>query len=211
MFSTEGVTVVERSSESKYLTYGVQLAMVINAEVSQLAKGKKVTFNMEGPEVSSAGFEPDPASKRGGKVGRVEFASFINDDVAGDQGLADFLGKISILATKLNLLDAVNAIKASTVEEYVELLVPIIRGKFAWWAITGREYVNRTTGKVGITLGVRRYGFIASEAEGEKHLRPFDKANKFDFKVDAVPSPDPVSKGSGSEDTPSPKEDDLPW
>ena len=190
MISTNGVAV--NSGESKYLTYGIQLAMVVSGEVVEHKKGiKTVYLRLESPEVKTAGFEPATESKRGGKVGRIEFAGYIIEADKDDKGMADFLGKVAIMATKLGVLDAVNTIQASTVEDYVDKLIPIVRGKFAYWAITGREYLKKGTDKIGITLGIRRYGFIASEAEGREHLRPFDKTNKYDYKSEAMPSRDP--------------------
>lgn len=204
MLSTNGIVV--KNGESKYLTYGVQDVMVVSGEVRVSPNGyKTVTFGMESPEVKSAGFEPDPASKRGGKVGRVEFAGYINEAEPDNAALAEFLSKVSIVAQKLGVTDAVNAIQAPNVEEYVDRLIPIIRGKFAWWAITGREYVKKGTDKVGITLGIRRYGFIASEEEGKDHLRAFDKSNKYDYKAEAVPSNDPTDDGVA--DIPAPTTD----
>ena len=217
MLSTKNVVVVEKSSESKFMTYGVQLAMVISGEVRVSPQGvKRVIFNMEGPEVKSAGFEPDPASKKGGKVGHVEFAGYIKENVADDQGLKDFLERVSIVANKLGVIDAVNAINAPTTEAFIEQLIPIIRGKFAWWAVTGREYAKKDSDKIGITLGLRRYGFIASEGEGKEHLREFDKGNKYDYRPFDTPSvdgsaPDAISEAFGAVNPNMPAGEELPW
>jgi hypothetical protein len=88
--------------------------------------------------------------------------------------------------------------------------MPILRGKYAWWAVTGEEY-EKADGKIGVRLGLRRFGFVASLEEGDSHLRAFDKTNKYDYKAISSPSKDPdvdpITEAFGEE----PDESELPW
>lgn len=209
-FSTKGVLVVESGSNggSKYLSYGVQEAAIVGFELKKSSKSDKqqVVLLLESPKVVDAGFEPDEKSKFGGRVGRVNFSIYFGKD---DKAQMDqFISDIALIAKKLDVSEKVDAIEADNVEDYLNKLMPIIRGKFATWAITAEEYVYNKDGqdKIGYSLGKRRYGFIASNEEmkaNPNHIKPFDKTSKYDYKPVAAPSNDP--------DFVQAPEDEMPW
>jgi len=209
-FSTKGVQVVESGSNggSKYLSYGVQEAAIVGFELKKSSKSDKqlVVMLLESPKVVDAGFEPDEKSKFGGRVGRLNFSIYFGKD---DKTQMDqFISDIALIAKKLDVSEKVDAIEADNVEDYLNKLMPIIRGKFATWAITAEEYVYVKDGadKIGYSLGKRRYGFIASNEEmkaNPSHIKPFDKTNKYDYKPVAVASVDP--------DFVQAPEDEMPW
>ena len=192
-FSTKGVVVSEGNGIGKYLSYGVQKAAIVGYELKESQSGKQqVVLLMESPKVKEAGFEPDEKAKFGGKVGRVNFTIYFGKD---DKSQVDqFMMNIATIAKKLGLTEKVDAIEADTVKSYLDKLMPIIAGKFAWWGITAEEYQKKDSDKVGYSLGLRRYGFIASLDEMEanpNHIKPFDKGNVYDYKPLAAPSKDP--------------------
>jgi len=210
-FSTKGVEVKENVSESKYLSYGVQKAAIVGYELKTAKSGDKqqVVLNLESPKVVTPGFEADPSAKLGGKVGRIVFTIYFGED--NKQQNDEFIERIAIIAKKLGVSEKIDAVESSNLEDYLNKIIPILRGKFAWWAVTAEEYAKADSDKVGCTLGLRRYGFIASLDEMEanpNHIKPFDKANKYDYKALAVaskdPDVDPITEafGDGSE---------LPW
>ena len=210
-FTTSGVVVEEKkSSGSKYLSYGIQKAAIVGYEVKAASTGKQmVTLLMESPKVTDPGFEPDPTAKFGGKVGRVGFTIYFSPD--DTKQMEQFLGNVAIIAKKFDVSEKVNAISSDTIDDYMSKLIPIIRGKFAYWAITAQEYQKKDSDKVGYTLGLRRFGFIATLDEMEanpSHLKPFDMSNPFDYKALAIPSKDPdedpITKAFGPGE-------ELPW
>lgn len=208
-FSTRGVIIEEKNGGSKYLSYGVQEAAIVGFELKKSSKSDKqqVVLLLEGPKVVDSGFEPDEKSKFGGRVGRLNFSIYFGKD---DKAQMDqFISDIALIAKKLDVSEKVDAIEADNVEDYLNKLMPIIRGKFATWAITAEEYVYNKDGadKIGYSLGKRRYGFIASNEEikaNPDHIKPFDKGNKYDYKPVALPSADPDFKVQAPED-------EMPW
>lgn len=205
VFGTKGVEVREGGFVGKYISYGIQQLAVMGFELKTAQSGKQmVILHMESPKVDQQGFEPDESAKIGGKVGRVNFTIYFSP--SDENPMKDFLSAVALIAKKLNVSEAVDAIEASDLESYLNKLMPIIGGKMAWWAITGEEYLKKD-GKIGYSLGLRRYGFVASNAEMESnpnHIKPFDKGNKYDYKPVAIPSADPDFNTQAPED-------ELPW
>jgi len=208
-FSTKGVDTKEKSV-GQYLSYGVQKAAIVGYELKTAKSGKQqVVFNFESPKVTVPGFEADPSAKMGGKVGRIQFTIYFG---SGDKQQNDeFIERIAIIAKKLGVSEKVDAVDSSSLEDYLNKIIPIVRGKFAWWAVTAEEYVKNGTDKVGVILGLRRYGFIASLDEMEanpNHIKAFDKGNKYDYKPLAVaskdPDVDPISEAFGDDA-------EMPW
>jgi len=210
-FSTRGVVANDgNGGGSKYLTYGVQKAAIIGYELKEAKSGKQqVVLLMESPKVTDAGFEPDESAKLGGRVGRVQFTIYFGP--ADKEQNDTFIERVALIAKKLNVSEKVDAVEASDLKEYLDKLIPVVRGKFAWWAINAEEYQKTDSDKVGYSLGLRRYGFVASLDEMEanpNHIKPFDKTNKYDYKALAIPSKDPdvdpITEAFGSGD-------ELPW
>lgn len=214
-FSTKNVEVKENlGGGSKYLTYGVQKAAITGYDLKTAASGKQqVSFLMESPKVTDAGFEPDESAKLGGKVGRVQVTIYIGKD--DEEQNNQFIERIALIAKKLNVSEKVDAVSADNLKDYLDRVIPIIRGKFAWWAITGEEYAKKDSDKIGVVLGLRRYGFVASLDDMEanpNHIKPFDKGNKYDYKALSSPSRDlavdPISEAFGDLKDNS---NEMPW
>ena len=206
-FSTKGVDTTERSGVSQFLTYGVQMAALTGFELREAKTGKQmVILNLESPKVTDTGFEAHQDAKLGGKVGRVQATIYI--DETNTESVNEIITNIGIIADKLRLRERIDAVEADTLESYLNKVMPILHGNYAWWAVTGEEY-EKTDGKVGIILKLRRYGFVASMNEGEEHIKPFDKTNIYDYKTIASPSKDPdvdaITEAMGPEET------ELPW
>lgn len=206
-FSTKGKDTSERSGVSQFLTYGVQMAAITGLTTREASTGKKMySLNLEGPKVTENGFEAHEDAKMGGKVGRVQFTIYVDGNNQDQNN--EIITNIGIIADKLGVREKVDAVEATSLDEYLTKVLPLIRGKYAHWAITGEEY-EKADGKIGIILKLRRYGFVASMEEGEEHLRPFDKTNLYDYKAVAAPSKDPdvdaITEAFG------PETSDLPW
>jgi len=209
-FSTRGVEIPEEKKVGgfQYLTYGVQKAAIVGYELKTAQSGKQmVVLLMESPKVSDAGFEPHADAKFGGRIGKVNFTIYF-DKTSKDQ-MDQFISNVALIAKKLGVTEKVDAIDSDSLEDYLNKLMPVIRGKFAVWAITGQEYLYNKDGKnkIGTSLGLRRYGFVATLDEMEadpNHIKPFNKDDKYDFKPVALPSADPDFKAQAPGD-------ELPW
>lgn len=204
-FNTRGVDTTERGSISQFIGPGVQIMMITGLDVKEASTGKKqFSFNLETSKIEEPGFEPHEDSKVGGKIGRVGFTIYMDD--TNDSQVEELIKNVGIIADKLNVRDKVDAVEATSSENYLKAVLPLLRGKSAWWAITGEEYLNKEN-KVRVSLGLRRYGFIASIEEGESHLRPYDKDNQYDYKRIAIPDNDP-NEDTNDDFTAT---DELPW
>lgn len=215
MFGTDGVKAEVEFKTSPYLRYGIQNVKINSFDVKAAVTGAtQIIANVEGrPVVDDDSFEADKASTAGGKVGRVAFTIYMNPEKPSYQGLIDtFNTDIATLAEKLGKRDASNpdafnaSVKAATIEEYATKLTNVLGGQFFWLGIKGEEYTKADAqpgDKPGVTLVKRRFSWVASEDEGEGHLKPFDKSSQYDYKT--VEKPDaPVAEKSD-------EVDDLPF
>lgn len=187
----------------QYIKPGVQELVITGFDVKSASTGsQQVIFNVEGP-CSKPGFKPHDEAKLGGRIGKIQFTSYMK---LGSQAEQDFQKDIQILADKLGVKEAVVKVTANSLKEYVEAVFNIIKHKAAIWAVTGEEY-PREGKSPGVRLGRRRFGFVASMAEGINHLKPFDKTNPYDYKKLVEASAEPVSAVGLSADS----SQDLPF
>lgn len=208
-FSTKNVDTSEKRKVSQFFGYGVKELCITAIDVKTAASGRKmVSFKMEGHKVKEEGWQPHPDAKLGGQIGNVQFTIYI--DEKDNKAVDEVVKNVGIIADKLNVREKVDAIEAGDLESYFKALYPVVRGKYAWWRVTASEY-EKQDGKIGYTLGLSRFGFVASLEEGESHLRPFDKSNQYDYRTIAAPSKDPdvdpITEAFGD----APDDDDLPW
>ncbi len=129
---------------------------------------------MEGRPVTTPGWQGEDGAA--GQIGKVR-SSYMKSD----ESYNNFLTDIGIIADKIGIRAQVDAIKAENFDDYINQLNKYITGKYLWLVVTGEEYPKQD-GTTGVVLHFRRYGFVASQAEGKDHLKPFDKGNKWDFK-----------------------------
>jgi hypothetical protein len=151
-FSTEGVRTEE--SVSKYLTYGINYCKItgINVIKARSTDSKKIQFQMEGAPIGKE-FEGVDGAK--GKVGRIE-TSYMSKNEA----YKDFMRQIGVIADKLDVRVAVDAVKEASIEAYVSAVEPLLKGRFAWWMFGGEEYSEKKW-----KMSLLKWGFIKSEKE----------------------------------------------
>lgn len=168
----------DEKKPSQFITYGVQELIITGFSIKTASTGsKQILFNVEGP-CAEPGFVAHQDAKFGGRIGRIEFTSYLKD---GSPEVDNFLKDLQVIAEKLGVKEQVASITANTLEEYMPLVMAHIGGKSLILAVTAKEYLNNE-GKIRFTLGRRRFGFAASLAEGVNHLKPFDKSNEYDYK-----------------------------
>jgi hypothetical protein len=178
---------------SKYINYGHTEAAVTGYEIKEAQTGsKKVNLLLETPTVTEAGFEADATAKRGGKIGRVALTTYMKDPsgLSGEEKVKamkayeDLEKNIQIIANKCGekVYQAVLAVKASSLEDYLNKVIPLIQKVDLHWLIAAEEYAMNDKGYPKYTLKFVRFGFVASQEEGVAHLKPFDKENPYHYK-----------------------------
>lgn len=197
-FSTVNVDTKDVVNVSKYLSYGINYCKIVSMSVikARSTESRKVQFQMEGaPEGKD--FQGVDGAK--GKVGRVE-TSYMSSDKA----YKDFMRQIGVIADKLDVRAAVDGVSASTIEEYVDQVSKILKGRFAWWMFGAEEYDPR---KFKMTLlkyafikadnevdpeSLKVEGYIATEIKNKEGAiaMKFDKTNRFHFSAFVAPNSD---------------------
>ena len=211
MFSTKNAK-EEVRSKSQFMMYGVCQATITGYELRESKSGKvQLSLNLESPRITEAGFEAHQDAKMGGQICRVQMGIYFDPKAASSQ-LDEITTNMAMIADKMGVREQADTIEASSLEEWLNKLVKLFSGKYAWFAITGEEYERTGADRPGVRLGLRRYGFVASLEEGEAHLNPFDKTNTYDYKPLAIPSADPdqgdpIADAFGEAD----ESEDLPW
>lgn len=211
MFGTNGVSTA--SVPSAYIRYGIQNVKVNDFEVAVALSGsKRIVANIESKPIEVEGFKADKVATNGGQIGRVAFSSWIKDGSPHAAKVIEDINKdMGILGDKLGVRKAVDAIKSDSLEDFVEQLNNVLCGEFFWLAITAEEYQKKDAepgARPGITLSKRRFGFANSEAleagdDENKRLKPFDKSNRFDYKVlEVMDAPVADSAPEATADTP---------
>jgi len=177
MYSTKGIDTSKKGKLSKYITCGgPQLLKINSMEIETAGTGsQRIVFFMETPPVDDDNFEGEGGAK--GQIGKVR--TFYMKPENQNQS-EEFLTNMGIIADKLGVRVQVDSIKADDLTDYVAQLALFITGKYLWFAIKGEEYPKQDN-TLGLALQFRRYGFVASEAEGKDHVKPFDKTNKYDY------------------------------
>lgn len=161
-----------------------------------------VKMDIETPKVDAPGFKPQQDARIGGKTATVDFGLFHpeNKNESVDNLVKDF----GTIATKIlgessdengdggtaarDAFDADTA-GATTIQEFLEACNEHLTGEMVWLALGGREYKG-LDGSLKVALKRRRYGFVASEAEGEGHLDAHDPENKYHFERLAPVTPE---------------------
>ena len=189
-FGTKNLDTTERVSISKYLNHGINKAKINNilVEKAKNTESKRIVIFLEGEAVSDKGFEGIDGAK--GRVGKMT-TSYMKTDAQ----YQDFMRQIGVISDKLGVRAEVDAITATTIEEYIAKVLPHLTGKLLWWNIGGEEWDEKK-----FSLKILRYDFVKSLSEiddttlvhegyintearnsaGVLVLR-FDKTNKYHF------------------------------
>jgi hypothetical protein len=185
MFSTKGQEVKTGGGTAKSLQAGVVYAHIYSGQVRTSNKGDKKTLELvlEGP--ASEGFEgwaidknnPEGA-KFTGQSSRV--SGTIWTDQFNDSNVTknELMFKLAVIASELGLRDQVDNISASSIEDWVEKAINILKGHNLYWFLKGTE--EEYNGKTIIKLSLPKYKFVSTE---EAKLDKFDKNNQYHYKA----------------------------
>jgi hypothetical protein len=186
MFSTKGQEVKAGSGITKSLQPGVVLAHIYDAKVrSSERTGKKMLeFILEGPTLP-APFEgwadnPDGVKFKGqsAKVGATIWTDKYNED---DINKNEILNRIVVIGQKLGLKDKLDNIseehQITSIEQWVEKAIDILKGHDLYWFLKGTE--EEYNGKTIVKLSLPKFKFCGNLST---ELDTFDKNNQYHFK-----------------------------
>jgi len=185
MFSTKGQEVKTGGGTAKSLQAGVVYAHIYSGQVRTSNKGDKKTLELvlEGP--ASEGFEgwaidknnPEGA-KFTGQSSRVSATIWTDQFNDSNVSKNEIMYKLAVIASELGLRDQVDNISATSLEDWVEKAVYILKGHNLHWFLKGTE--EEYNGKTIIKLSLPKYKFVSAE---EAKLDKFDKNNQYHYKA----------------------------
>jgi hypothetical protein len=185
MFSTKGQEVKTTGGTAKSLQAGVVYAHIFGGQVRTSNKGDKKTLELilEGP--ASEGFEGWPIDKNNpdgakfiGQSSRVSATIWTDQFNEPNVSKNEIMYKLAVIASELGLRDHIDNISASTLEEWVDKAVSILKGNNLYWFLKGTE--EEYNGKTIIKLSLPKYKFVSVE---EAKLDKFDKNNQYHYKA----------------------------
>jgi hypothetical protein len=185
MFSTKGQEVKTGGGTAKSLQAGVVYAHIYSGQVRTSNKGDKKTLELvlEGP--ASEGFEGWAIDKNNpegpkytGQSSRVSATIWTDQFNDSNVSKNEIMFKLAVIASELGLRDQVDNISASSLEDWVEKAVSILKGHNLYWFLKGTE--EEYNGKTIIKLSLPKYKFVSTE---EAKLDKFDKNNQYHYKA----------------------------
>lgn len=206
MFTSQGVDTAEKSfGPSKYISFGIQELKINKLEIKIASTGsKQIVFHVEGSPVKEDNFEGVEGAR--GPVGRIS-TMYMKPEQEKD--LVMTFGKI---ADAMGVREKLDAVKAETLESYVDAVSKVITGKFANFVVSTEQYWNVNggkdkTGAVANSLRFPKFDFVEKIGATPSRLK-FDKNNTYHFKAAVLPS----NIGTATSATAvKAEEDDLPF
>jgi hypothetical protein len=185
MFSTKGQEVKQGGGVGKSLQAGVVYAHIYSGQVRTSNKGDKKTLELilEGP--ASEGFEgwaidrdnPD-GLKFTGQSSRVSATIWTDQFNDSNVSKNEIMYKIAVIASELGMRDQIDNIEATSLEEWVEKAISMLKYNNLYWFLKGTE--EEYNGKTIIKLSLPKYKFVSSD---ETKLDVFDKNNQYHYKA----------------------------
>jgi hypothetical protein len=184
MFSTNGQEVKQGGGSSKSFQSGVVYAHIYDGQLRTSNKGDKKVLELylEGPAVD--GFEGWPIDKDNpdgpkhkGQTARVSATLWTDEFNNTNVSRNEIMYKLTIIATELGMREELNAISASSIEDWVKQVLNLVKGQNLWFFLKGTE--EEYNGKTITKLSLPKYKFCSVD---EDKLEKFDKNNKYHFK-----------------------------
>ena len=167
---------------SPYMTYGGGQVLKINdieLKYSQNSHAPKAILHMETKPIEDPAFTPLEGAK--GRVGKVACGIYMTTDVLK----REFLQKMKVIATVLDLESEINKIRSDNFEKVVQDIVALLKGRYARYTICASEY-PKEGGKIGITLNLPKFKFVEAEDADPSTITKFDITNPYHYKKIAV-------------------------
>ena len=185
MFSTKGQEVKTGSGTSKSFQPGVVYAHIFGGQVRTSKNGDKKSLELilEGPALPNfEGWSIDKNDPDGPKFqglsSRVTATIWTDQHAETNATKNEIMYKIIVIAQELGLRDAVDNISASSLEDWVNQAIAILKGNDIYWFLNGKE--EEYNGKTIVKLSFPRYKFCSAD---ENKLDKFDKNNKYHYRA----------------------------
>jgi hypothetical protein len=184
MFSTKGQEVKTGNGSMKSFQPGVVYAHIFSGNVRTSKNGDKKSLELilEGPALENfEGWSIEKNDPEGPKFkglsGRVAATIWTDQHNETNVTKNEIMYKLIVIATEIGLRDAVDNISASSLEDWVNQAVQILKGNDMYWFLNGKE--EEYNGKTIVKLSLPRYKFCALDENG---LDKFSKTNRFHYR-----------------------------
>lgn len=156
------------SFQRTFISYGIHLLKINGYELKTAQTGKvQIKFLVEGPEIPGfEGAELPDGTKAKGLIGRVNFG--IYKDFENETEVANFGDNLVIIGQKMGVEKEVSDISADSLEKTLDQFIKIIKGKYAWFQIKGKEYLSKEN-KKGFELSFME-GNVAKKGEPKYNI-----------------------------------------
>lgn len=185
MFSTNGQEVKQGAGSSKSFHPGVVYAHITSGQLRTSNKGDKKTLELfiEGPALENfEGWPIDRNNPEGpkykGQTARVAATMWTDEFNNVNVSRNEIMYKLTIIATELGLRDELNAITATTIEDWVSQVINLVKDNDLFFFLKGSE--EEYNGKTIVKLSLPKYKFCSVD---ETKLDKFDKNNKYHYKA----------------------------
>lgn len=185
MFKTEGQE-IKGGGLGKSLEPGVVLAHIHSAKVKTAKTGSKsLELTLEGPAMPGfEGWAIDRENPEGekytGQTARVSATIYTLEYNSDDVNKNEILSKLLAISNELGLRKQIDNLSKdgniTSIEQWVEKAVNILKGNDLYWFIAGKE--DEYNGKIIVRLSLPKFKFASAD---ESKLNKFDKSNKFHY------------------------------
>jgi hypothetical protein len=184
MFNTKGQEIKTGGGTPKSLQAGVVKAHIHSGSVRTAKSGKKsLELILEGPAMEGfEGWAIDKNNPEGpkftGQSSRVSATIYSDQYDSDSPAKNEIIYKLLYIASELGLRDDADNVNAKSIEEWVDGVINILKGKDLYFFLKGTE--EEYNGKTIIKLSLPRYKFASADVSG---LDKFDKNNQFHYKA----------------------------
>lgn len=184
MFNTKGQEMKSGGGVQKSLQAGVVYAHIYGGQLKASKTGKKaLELHLEGD--APEGFEGWPIDKNNpdgpkyaGPFARVGATMYTDQYDSNSPAKNEIVYKLLFIASELGLRDEADNVNAKTIEEWVEKVINLLKGRNLYFFLKGTE--EEYNGKTIVKLALPKFKFASSNEEG---LDKFDKNNQYHYKA----------------------------
>lgn len=228
-YGTKDVQVEERKSLG--IAFGILKLKIMDFNLKKATSSDKkmLEFFLEDDQpVKDDGYEYEGVfGKRKAQFRQGKAAASIYIDIEKDTAATDLILKsLASLADKTGTRAALDAVEANDFLDYLTKAIKAVGNQYAYFVVKAEEYINKTTGKVGINRTLKSWGkdapLIIFPVEGSTVVKDgntqtittadgktytWDKSNTYDYKPVAKPDAETLNTQSTAPDVTS----DLPF
>jgi hypothetical protein len=183
MFNTKGQEIKTTGGIQKSIQPGVVYAHIYSGQVRTAKTGKKcLELVLETPEIENfEGWAIDRNDQEGekfkGQSSRVTATMYTDDHSSDSPARNEIIYKLLFIASELGLRDDADDVNAKSIEEWVEKVINIVKGKDLYFFLKGTE--DEYNGKTIVKLSLPKFKFASLNESG---LDKFDKKKQYHYK-----------------------------